>query len=166
VTRRSLSTGGLPVTHDVEHELAHITTLSLPDLRAAWAERFGGAAAAIRSRDVLLRHYAWQIQANAFGGLDAKTGRKLASIADALEGGGSYEPRIERSLSPGIVLTREWKGVLHSVTVTVDGFLHLGKSYGSLSDVARTITGTRWSGPRFFGLEQKPIRSGRKKAVP
>ena len=83
------------------------------------------------------------------GGLDAGTGRKLRDVATALERDGSYEPKVRRELSSGVVLTREWKGVIHKVTVTADGFQHRGQ---------RSITGTRWSGPRFFGLEQKSTR--------
>ena len=71
-----------------------------------------------------------------------------------------------RDLSPGVVLTREWKGVIHKVTVMAGGFQHLGKRYGSLSDIARTITGTRWSGPRFFGLEQKERPNLKKRVAP
>ena len=112
-------------------------------------------APSVRSRDTLLRLLAWQIQAAALGGFDADTEGKLRRIAKALEVDGDYEPKIRRDVSAGVVLTREWKGAIHKVTVTADGFQHLGKQYGSLSDIARTITGTRWSGPRFFGLEQK-----------
>lgn len=85
----------------------------------------------------------------------ANTERKLRNIAKALERDGDYEPKIRRDVSPGVVLTREWKSVIHKITVTTDGFQHLGKRYGSLSDIARTMTDTRRSGPRFFGLEQK-----------
>lgn len=128
----------------------------------AWRERLGGEPPAIRSSDVLLRLLAWRIQAEAFGGFDAPTERKLREVARALERNGTYEPKIRRDLSPGVVLTREWKGVTHRIDVTGDGFRHHGKSYRSLSDVARAITGTRWSGPRFFGLEQKSSRRARK----
>jgi hypothetical protein len=136
--------------------------LLLGDLRAVWRQRFGEAPPPIRSRDVLLRLIAWRVQAEAYGGLDAKTQRKLDSIADTLERGGDYTAKAASALSPGVVLTREWKGTVHRVTVAAEGFEHLGKNYGSLSDIARTITGTRWSGPRFFGLEQKrePSRRG------
>ena len=71
------------------------------------------------------------------------------------------QPKVRRNFAPGVELTREWKGVIHKVIVTAGGFQHLGKQYRSLSDIARTITGTRWSGPRFFGLEQKPARPSR-----
>jgi hypothetical protein len=85
----------------------------------------------------------------------------LIKIGEALQRDGSHEPKIRRGFSPGVVLSREWKGVLHKVTVVVGGFQYQGKRYRSLSDIARTITGTRWSGPRFFGLEQKQKRAPR-----
>jgi hypothetical protein len=142
---------------EIETLLREWTPLLLGGLRSAWRQRFGEAPPLIRSRDVLLRLMAWRIQAEAYGGLDAKTQRKLDSIAETLERGGDYAPKAAHSLSPGVVLTREWKGNVHRVTVLAEGFQYLGKSYGSLSDIARTVTGTRWSGPRFFGLEQKRL---------
>jgi hypothetical protein len=113
-----------------------------------------------------MRMLAWQIQADAFGGLDAETEQRLDSIGEKLEQDGSYEPTVRRELPPGTMLSREWKGVVHTVMLTGDGFQHLGKTYGSLSDVARAITRTRWSGPRFFGLEQKKATSNIDKIVP
>jgi hypothetical protein len=145
-----------PFRHEqIEAELKHLQTLSLGGLRAHWQERFGADPPGIRSRDVLLGIFAWRIQADAYGGLDAKTQKRLDTIATAVERNGSYEPKVPRSIASGVVLTREWKGMVHKVTVTQEGYQHLGKFYGSLSDIARTITGTRWSGPRFFGLAQK-----------
>jgi hypothetical protein len=111
-----------------------------------------------RSSHLLRRVLAWKIQEAASGGLDAETRRTLNSVAIALERDGKYEPQIRRGLSPGVVLTREWKGIVHKVTVTRGGFECSGQRYKSLSDIARTITGTRWSGPRFFGFEQKTRR--------
>jgi hypothetical protein len=107
---------------------------------------------------------AWRLQAIAFGDLDATTTRKLRDISKALERDGDYEPQVRRDLSPGVVLTREWKGVVHKVTVVAGGFQHLSQRYRTLSDIARTITGTRWSGPRFFGLEQKKSRKSKEAA--
>jgi len=145
-----------PFRHEqIEAELKHLQTLSLGGLRASWQERFGADPPGIRSRDVLLGIFAWRIQADAYGGLDVKTQKRLDTIATAIERNGSYEPKVTRSIAPGVELTREWKGTVHKVAVTQEGYRHLGKVYGSLSDIARTITGTRWSGPRFFGLEQK-----------
>ena len=78
--------------------------------------------------------------------MDAATARMLREVATGLELDGTYEPKIRNDLAPGVVLTREWKGLTHTVTVIADGFQHHGKRYRSLSDIARTITGTRWSG--------------------
>jgi len=150
---------GPMATASIEAALSALGDLSIGDLKAAWSNRFGSDPPAIRSRPLLLRLFAWQLQAGSIGGLDADTRRRLGAIATALERDGSYEPKVRSNLSPGVVLAREWKGVVHRVTVTSGGFQHLGRRYGSLSDIARTITGTRWSGPRFFGLEQKRERS-------
>jgi hypothetical protein len=139
----------------VERQLSGLQDLTTDQLNDVWRKRLGTEPTAIRSRKVLLRLLAWRLQSDAFGGLDAPTELNLREIANALERDGSYEPKIRRELSPGVVLTREWKGVAHKVTVTTVGFQHQGKGYRSLSNIARTITGTRWSGPRFFGLEQK-----------
>jgi hypothetical protein len=159
---RQRDAAGRLAISSIEAELASFSELTIHDLRGAWRERLGGEPPAIRSSDVLLRLLAWRIQAKAFGGHDAPTERKLREVATALERDGTYEPKIRRDLSPGVVLTREWKGVTHRVSVTVEGFEYLGKRYKSLSDIARTITGTRWSGPRFFGLEQKSPHRARR----
>jgi len=148
----------------MEAELSALGKLAIGDLKSAWTDRFNEDPPATRSRDLLVRLLAWQMQEEASGGLDAVTARKLRDIATALERDGSYEPKVRRDLSSGVVLTREWKGVIHKVTVTADGFQHRGQRYKSLSDIARTITGTRWSGPRFFGLEQKNPRQSQQAA--
>lgn len=143
---------------NVEAELSRLSSLDIAELRSIWVDRFGPEVPPVRSGDVLMRMLAWHLQAEAYGGLEQETIRQLRRIGKALERDGTYEPQIRRDIAPGVVLTREWKGVTHKVTVTADGFMHRGGTYRSLSDVARTITGTRWSGPRFFGLEQKPTR--------
>jgi len=152
---RQLNAAGQVSAANFENELTRISALDLDHLRREWNVKFNAAPPCVRSRDTLLRLFAWRIQTAAFGGLDAETERKLRQIAKAVECNGDYQPKASRHAAPGVVLTREWKGVIHKVTVTGGGFQHLGKQYGSLSDIARTITGTRWSGPRFFGLEQK-----------
>jgi hypothetical protein len=143
----------------IAFDLSIVADLPIVDLRKAWRDRFGTNPPPIQSRDLLRRLFAWQLQAHLTEGLDSTTERALTKIAESLEKNGSYETKIRRDFSPGVVLTREWKGVIHSVTVISDGFQHRAKNYRSLSDIARMITGTRWSGPRFFGLEQKSRRS-------
>lgn len=142
----------------IERLMSGLQDLTTEQLRDVWTDRLSTEPPAIRSREVLVRLLAWRTQAEAFGGLDASTELKLREIANALERDGSYEPKIRRDLLPGVVLIREWKGVTHKVTVTTGGFQHQGKGYKSLSNIARTITGTRWSGPRFFGLEQNTAK--------
>lgn len=143
---------------DIADGFARLSSLGMAGLRSEWKTQFGMEPPPVRSRAILRRLIAWRLQADVFGGLDAKTERHLQSIAMQLERDGAYEPKIRSNLAPGIELTREWKGAVHKVTVVPGGFQYLGKNYASLSDIARTITGTRWSGPRFFGLEQKARR--------
>ncbi len=138
--------------------LARLEPMTARELRWEWKLKLGKDPPSTRSSHFLRRTLAWKIQESAFGGLDAETRRTLNSVATALERDGDYEPQIRRGPSPGVVLTREWKGVVHRVTVTRGGFDYAGRGYKSLSDIARTITGTRWSGPRFFGLGQKMRR--------
>jgi Protein of unknown function (DUF2924) len=94
---------------------------------------------------------AWRLQERAFGGLDRESLSFLDSLA---RHGGS--PR--RRLKPGTVLVRDYHGQRHTVTVAADGFEWQGTTYASLSAIARVITGTAWSGPRFFAL--RPNRTG------
>lgn len=145
-----------------EGELANLAELSIAELRERWRTQLRSQPPPVQSADVVAAMLAWALQAKASAGLDRWTERRLSEIAEVLDRRGRYEPRGARRMNVGAVLTREWKGVLHRVTVEADGFHHEGKCYGSLSDVARGITGTRWSGPRFFGLElRKPKKPKR-----
>ena len=148
-------------TDSIGTRILTLAELPTAELRKAWKSQIASDAPPVRSRAVLYQLLAWQIQSDAIGGLDSATERALAKIGEALRRDGSYEPKIRSGFSPGVVLSREWKGVAHRVTVAADGFDYLGKRHRSLSDIARTITGTRWSGPRFFGLEQKQQRASR-----
>jgi len=155
MTRRNK--GGLPA--NIEAEVQEFAGLSIAELRRQWRARLNSIPPPLQSADVLAAMLAWTIQANACGGLDAWTERRLSEIANALNRNGQYEPRGAKRHNVGTILIREWKGVRHRVTVEADGFHYSDNRYGSLSDVARAITGTRWSGPRFFGLEiRKPRR--------
>jgi hypothetical protein len=125
-------------------EVRALEALGLHGLRDEWRKRYGEPPK-MRSRELLARLLAWRIQADAFGGLDAATLRLLN--ADTL-------PPPQPVLHPGTRLTREWQGRSHDVDVLETGFRYDGKDYRSLSQVARTITGTRWNGLRFFGLRE------------
>ncbi len=134
--------------------IAELATLSAAELRARW-ERTGGRPAPKRaSRDLLLRLVAYHLQAQTEGGLSKATRRRLAKLG-GLNGQVSQPPASPTPrLKPGCRLIREWHGVTHSVIVLDHGFDYRGTRYASLSQIARTITGARWSGPLFFGVRK------------
>jgi hypothetical protein len=123
--------------------LATLESATLEELREEWGRRYG-APPRLRSPDLLRRILAWRIQAESGGGLDAATKRLLRTDA----------PDREARLAPSTIIAREWKGVRHEVEVAEDDFIYAGRRWRSLSEIARTITGTRWNGPRFFGLRE------------
>ena len=120
--------------------------LGLEDLRTIWRGRYG-APPKLRSPDLLALILAWRIQAEVEGGLDSDFRRTLRRPP---------APRSALEAVPGARLVREWQGVEHEVVVLADGrFAYRGETHASLSEVARRITGSRWNGPRFFGLRPK-----------
>src|SRR5215203_4965902 len=127
-------------------EIDRIRSLPLDALRRNWRAVFGRTPPAGLSKDLLARMIAWRIQERAFGGLD----REALTFLDSLARQGGAR---RRHLKPGTVLVREYQGQRHTVTVERDGFLWQGMTYPSLSAIARAITGTAWSGPRFFALQ-------------
>jgi hypothetical protein len=129
----------------IEAEIARIQSLPFDALRRRWRVMFGRTPPAALSKDLLGRMLAWRLQEQAFGSLDRESLRFLDGLA---RHGGS--PR--RQLKPGTVLIRDYQGQRHIVTVAADGFNWQGTTYAILSAIARAITGTAWSGPRFFAL--------------
>jgi hypothetical protein len=142
--------------HPVEVEIAQLRALNLEGLRARWRSDFGRKAPAHLSRHLLFRILAYRVQEDRFGGLKAETIRLLDQLANGAGSGGAdrtrTSPRQRDVLRAGTVLVREWKGKRHHVMATANGFSWTGRDFDSLSEVAHAITGTRWSGPRFFGL--------------
>ena len=138
----------------LDDRLAEIARLDLDTLQAAWAGMFGRLPPKGLSRRLLELAAAYHAQAKVHGGLNPSVRRKLLKVAQAQQTSSLKMPRPDRqsTLSPGSRLVREWHGRCHTVEVTEDGFLYMGRRHRSLSEVARAITGTRWSGPRFFGL--------------
>jgi hypothetical protein len=136
----------------INNQVRALETKGLEGLRLEWRRRYGKPPK-LRSVRLLGHMLAWKIQADAFGGLDADTRRRLRSTGKAL--------RPPVSVSPGTTLTREWKGVAQTVTMTSTGCIWEGQTYTSLSAVARAITGVRWNGPRFFGLNSKDAQGVR-----
>jgi hypothetical protein len=126
------------------NEVRALEGLGLEALREAWRRRGYGAPPRLRSAPLLALMLAYRIQADALGGLDADLARRLR------RGVGLKTAAI--ALPGGARLSREWKGEVHEVEVTGDGFRYRDQVYPSLSRIAREITGVRWNGRRFFGL--------------
>lgn len=129
----------------VDDLVTEIGRLDLEGLRACWSQRYG-ARPPLRSVPILRLLLAWRVQADSLGGLAGDTRRTLARKG---------RPRAEGlELGIGARLTRQWQGRTHEVIVEAGGFVWEGRSYSSLSAAASAIAGTRWNGPRFFGLRE------------
>ena len=124
---------------------------SLDELRREWRRLYRSEPPRI-SRDLLIRGLGYRLREIQHGGLGKATRRKLKALAKMFRTAGRVVPDPGLSLKPGARLVREWRGRTHTVTVTEDGFDYAGMTYPSLTKVAKKITGTHWSGPRFFGL--------------
>jgi hypothetical protein len=101
---------------------------------------------------LLRRSIAQRIQEQAYGGLPVPTQKLLSQLVKAALAKPDGRLEIPRRIKPGCELVRSWKGRSHRVMVIADGFAYEGKEFASLSEIASEITGTRWNGPRFFGL--------------
>ena len=139
--------------------------MTIDGLRAEWLRWLPEPVPSLQSKDVLRRLLAWRVQAVVFGGYDPETARRLKQLIADHRVDRPLAARAKARLSVGTVLSREWKGTVHRVTVEARGFTYEGKTYVSLSEIARLITGTRWSGPRLFGVEvERSSGTGRTKA--
>lgn len=138
----------------LSQRLDALMDLSLYDLRQQWRRLYRMQPPARLSRDLLTRGIAYRLQEQQLGGLPKAVRRRLAAAdpAFARPGAGRSAPL---TIKPGTRLVRQWRGVTHIVLVGTDHVEWNGQCYRSLSEVARAITGARWSGPRFFGLRQR-----------
>ena len=142
----------LSVNGTLGAQLEGLQALSHGELKARWQALGGAPFPARLSRDLLLRAAAYRIQEQALGGLDRATCRRFDRAAADLAAGQTPLPAGPK-IKPGTRLLREWQGKVHEVIVLEEGVEYRGEAWPSLSAVAREITGTRWSGPRFFGLK-------------
>lgn len=137
----------------LEDELAALAAMSAAELRMEWQRVMGTPAPAIPIA-LIERAIAYELQLKRYGGLRPATRRKIERMAAEMSrtgSVGSYQP----ALRPGTRLTRDWHGRTYHVLVLDDGFLFEDRQYSSLSQIAAAITGTAWSGPRFFGLNRR-----------
>ena len=155
-----------PVSSDwrkLDIEIARLRGLDVEELRARWHTIFRRPAPSHLARHLLFRILAYQLQADSLGGLAPEAVRLLdrsGSPADVGKLAAEFNQR-KADLRPGTVLVREWDSQLHRVMVLADGFAWKDTIYPSLTKVAFAMTGTRWNGPRFFGLRDKPMSGKR-----
>ena len=133
---------------ELEEGLARLAAMNIDELREEWRRALGSDPPSAFSKDLLARAIAYRPQERALGGLSLTAARLLRSLAKP----GAEPPR---QVKVGSVIVREHKGVVHEVLVVPGGFCWLGKTYDSLSTIAKKITGVSWNGPRFFGLRSK-----------
>lgn len=130
-----------------------IEAMSTKERKAEWERRMKTPAPLAYGSGLLARALAWEVQAKAYGGLGKAEIRRLTSFGSS----GKMEPATGTIL-PGTWLSRTWHGEVHQVVVLEKSFEYRGRRYSSLSEIAREITGTQWSGPRFFGLKSPRLR--------
>jgi len=151
-----------PDRKTLDVEIARLRDLDVGALRARWQNVFRRQPPPYLPRHLLFRMLAYRLQADHLGDLDGES-RRLLDSAVSPEAAGKRaveRARVTRDMSPGTMLGREWNGRMHRIAVLAEGFAWNGKTYPSLSKIALAITGTRWNGPRFFGLRDKPAREG------
>jgi hypothetical protein len=138
----------------LDQQLAALPTLPREELRRLWQEEFDRPLYRRMRHEIVTRILAYRLQERAFGGLKASTANQLRELVN----GGQSQPKSSRAKlprpNPGTRIVREWRGRLHEISVLSDGYQYEGRKYRSLSAIARAITGTRWSGPAFFGMKR------------
>lgn len=147
----------LPDRDELNADITRLRNLDVNELRGRWHALLGRPAPPHFPRHLIVRVLAYRMQSDRLGELDADS-RRILDQSGTPEKAGQTAVSMRRQLAelrPGTVLGREWKGQMQRVAVLTGGFAWNGKTYRSLSEVASAITGTRWNGPRFFGLRDK-----------
>jgi hypothetical protein len=135
----------------LENELEELHRAGLKELQEAW-RRWTGSIPNHLSADLLRRRLAYEIQSRFLGGMTSQVHRRLAQLGAAFQADPRYAPSASHALTPGTVLVRAWRGKTYKVHVFEDGFSYAGRTYETLSEIAGSITGAKWSGSAFFGL--------------
>jgi hypothetical protein len=141
-----------PTDPAVEDELDRLPTTPIAELRKRYCELFRTEPPKAFGPDLLRRSIAHRIQEKAYGGLSGSSRRLLDQLVRSASAKPNGRLELPRRIKPGSELVRTWKGKSYRVMVMADGFAYDGVTFPSLSEVATKITGTRWNGPRFFGL--------------
>jgi Protein of unknown function (DUF2924) len=149
------------VPDQLTEQIAALEALSIEQLRSRWVEAYGKLPPPCSHRQFLVRGLAHRLQENALGGVAPAQRRHLADLAARLERDPETALSVPLRIKPGTRLIRTWRGERHQVTVLEHGFDYRGERHGSLSAIARAITGARWSGPAFFGLKTRRRHNGK-----
>ena len=150
-----------PDPKPIEVEVARLRDLDLAELRARWHTVFGRRPPSSLPRHLLFRVLAYRIQAVALGDLDRDCQRLLDQTVLPDSNSRVRLKRVITTFRQGTILSRQWNGRIERIAVSAEGFAWNGKIYPSLSKIASSITGTRWNGPKFFGLRDKPSKGAR-----
>lgn len=151
-TSSSVGTHKRANTEALAAEINALGEMTYADLRFAWRRLYRVHPPKKLSRDLLELGVAWKLQERVLGGLSAATKRQLAELARSMATKSDLTKARKVTLKPGARIVRDWGGETHEVLVVEDGFVWQGKTWRSLSAIAREMTGTHWSGPRFFGI--------------
>lgn len=149
------------MTLDVKDRLALLPKMGRAELLALWSELYKQPPPPQLRRGLLIKFLAYRIQEQAYGGLSPATRKRLRELAHKFERDPNAEIAGAPRIKPGTRLIRDWGGKTYHVTVLDNGYEYAGQRYSSLSEIARLITGTRWSGPLFFGLKNNPGKERR-----
>jgi|SRR5271166_5294378 len=139
---------------EVSTKIQELPRIQSHKLRALWQELFAKPPNPRLRRNLMIPILAYRLQERAYGGLRPSTRKCLQKLAAEGEQNHKAPVRLGLQFKPGTKLLRQWQGEMHEVLVIDDGVEYRGKSYRSLSEIAREITGTHWSGPLFFGLKR------------
>jgi hypothetical protein len=144
----------------IEERLSSLPRLSRDALRQLWKDLFGALPAPQLRRELMIPILAYGLQERCFGSLSARSRTRLAQQTRAFETNSNFTSSTQPNLRPGTRLVRQWNNQVHLVNVENVGYEYQGTKYESLSQIARLITGTRWSGPLFFGIKGKQSANG------
>ena len=150
---RDVSAKRAPAAANLTAKLAAISEMAIGDLRIEWRRLYRAHPPQRIGRRLLELGVAWKLQERVYGGFSAAMKRRLADLAKTMDENGDLAKTRTVRLKPGAKLVREWRGVTHDVLVLEDDFQWRGQRWRSLSAIASEISGTHWSGPRFFGLQ-------------
>jgi len=138
----------------IDEKIAKLPTLNKPQLLEIWAENFKTPPPPNLRKDLMVPILAYRIQEREYGGLSHRARARLKEIGVSLRNHKGTVRNTDSAPGTGTKLIRSWKGEVHEVLATENGYVYRGKTYSSLSRIAREITGTRWSGPLFFGVKK------------